>query len=206
MSIYQKAFELLLDEFGEQHWWPAESPWEMCTGAVLVQNTNWRNAAKAIAQLKENDALDPRKALELSLEELAELIRPSGFHRLKATRLKAVATWWLNRPSDAETGELRKSLLAVNGVGPETADAILLYALERPVFVIDAYTKRIAARHFGTAPDIEYHKLQKLFTDNLPADIGLFNEYHALLVQNAKTYCRKSECLPGCPLCKITEY
>lgn len=203
MNIYQKAFKLLLDEFGEQYWWPAESPLEVCVGAVMVQNTNWRNAAKAIEQLKANNVLEPQKILDLPLEDLSRLIRPSGFQRLKAVRLKAVMEWWLALRHDTETGELRKSLLTVNGVGPETADAILLYALERPVFVIDAYTRRIAARHLGTAPDIDYYKLQRLFTGNLPEDTGMFNEYHALLVQNAKVYCRKSECLMGCPLRKL---
>ncbi len=204
MNKIHAGYDLLFAEFGEQGWWPADSPWEVCTGAILVQNTNWQNADKALTLIKQHGALNPERTLELSMEELAELIRPSGVFRIKSARLKALAAWWLeHRDSCAPTVELRKSLLTVPGVGPETADDILLYALERPIFVIDAYARRISARHFGTDPNIEYHKLQQIFTESLPEDIQIFKEYHALLVQNGKQFCRKSECLPGCPLRKL---
>lgn len=206
MNRIGRAYELLFEAFGEQHWWPAGSPWEVCTGAVLTQNTNWRNVDKALDLLKAHNALDPQKTLDMAPGELADLIRPSGFFRIKTVRLKAVAAWWMeHKESTAPTPQLRESLLAVPGVGAETADSILLYAMNRTTFVIDAYTRRISARHFGTAPDINYHRLQQLFTDNLPPDRQLFNEYHALLVRNAKEYCRKSECLPGCPLRELND-
>ncbi len=201
MNRVMRTYELLFERFGHQHWWPADSPWEVCTGAVLTQNTNWRNVEKALDELKRHHALDPEKILDMEMEELSEQIRPSGFFRIKAARLKAVAQWWLvHKDSDESTSRLRESLLDVPGVGPETADSILLYALERPTFVIDAYTKRISARHLGTAPNADYHFLQQFYMDHLPREVRLFNEYHALLVQNAKAYCRKGECLPGCPL------
>lgn len=201
MNRVMRAYELLFERFGPQRWWPADSPWEVCTGAVLTQNTNWRNVEKALELLKRHHALDPEKIVDMEPEELSELIRPSGFFRIKAARLKAVARWWLaHKDSNEPTPLLRESLLSVSGVGPETADSILLYALEHPTFVIDAYTKRISARHLGTAPNADYHTLQQFYTNHLPQEVRLFNEYHALLVRNAKEHCRKGECLPDCPL------
>jgi len=204
-----RGFDILFDRFGKQHWWPGDSPWEVCTGAVLTQNTSWSNVEKAIALMKSAGALDPRVVVELPGSELEALICPSGFFRIKTLRLKNMAVWWLANVRDSKlsagrsTAEWRQRLLEVNGIGPETADSILLYCFKQPVFVIDAYTRRIAARHFGTAPEIAYHELQKLFMENLPVSAELFNEYHALLVRNAKECCRKNICLEDCPLRKI---
>jgi len=201
-----KGFDLLFARFGKQRWWPGDSPWEICTGAVLTQNTSWNNVEKAIALMKSAGALDPRVVVELPVAKLEELIRPSGFFRIKTHRLRNMAAWWLDnvRNSKLKPGhsaaEWRHRLLEVNGIGPETADSILLYCFNQPVFVIDAYTKRIAARHFGADPEISYHELQKLFMENLPVSPELFNEYHALLVRNAKACCRKNICLEDCPL------
>ena len=201
-----KGFDLLFARFGKQRWWPGDSPWEICTGAVLTQNTSWNNVEKAIALMKSAGALDPRVVVELPVAKLEELIRPSGFFRIKTHRLRNMAAWWLDNVQNSKlkpghsTAEWRHRLLEVNGIGPETADSILLYCFNQPVFVIDAYTKRIAARHFGADPEISYHELQKIFTENLPVSPELYNEYHALLVRNAKECCRKSICLEDCPL------
>jgi endonuclease-3 related protein len=203
-----KAFELLFDKYGEQFWWPGETPWEVCAGAVLTQNTNWGNVEKAIELLKQRNALDPEVVLSMPDSELEAAIRPSGFFRLKAKRLRAVARWWLEhspnimtrRHEAQEFGKWRESLLSVNGVGEETADSILLYAFDLPVFVIDAYTRRMAARHFQLPENISYGELQHIFMDFLPKDVRLYNEYHALIVRNSKDHCRKKECTCDCPL------
>jgi endonuclease-3 related protein len=202
------GYEILFERFGRQYWWPGDSPWEICTGAVLTQNTNWSNVEKAITLIKSVDVLSPEKIVALPVPELEELIRHSGFFRIKTQRLRNMAAWWLDNVSDSKlkSGSLvewRHRLLEINGIGQETADSILLYCFKQPIFVIDAYTKRIAARHFGTKPDISYQELQRLFMDSLPCSPELFNEYHALLVRNAKECCRKNVCLPGCPLKRV---
>jgi endonuclease-3 related protein len=176
---------------------------------VLTQNTSWNNVEKAIALMKSAGALDPDIVVELPVSELEALIRPSGFFRIKTKRLKNMAVWWLANVRDSKlpdgrsTAEWRHRLLEVNGIGPETADSILLYCFNQPVFVIDAYTRRIAARHFGSAPESSYQELQKIFMENLPGSTEIFNEYHALLVRNAKECCRKNICLEDCPLREI---
>jgi endonuclease-3 related protein len=176
-------------------------------GAVLTQNTNWGNVERAIANLRRAGVLAPARIAALPAAELAELIRPSGYYRLKAGRLRAVTAWWLAhvrgdrlRPAGRPLAAWRESLLAVHGVGPETADSILLYAFGLPTFVVDAYTRRILARHAGTAPEAPYDALRDLFLGALPRDARLYNEFHALLVRNAKERCRKAACLPDCPL------
>jgi endonuclease-3 related protein len=204
----QQTFDVLFEAFGEQFWWPGDSPWEIAVGAVLTQNTSWTNVEKAIDNLKAIDCLDPHKTLQLPIPELEKAIYPSGFFRMKTQRLRAFTAWWLEnvndesklKPSNRTVENWRNNLLQVNGVGPETADSILLYAFDLPVFVIDAYTRRIASRHLGIASDISYNELQKIFMDNLSHDPAVYKEYHALLVHNAKNYCRKNECLTGCPL------
>lgn len=204
-----KGFDTLFARFGKQHWWPGDSPWEICTGAVLTQNTSWSNVEKAIALIKSADALDPNVVVKLPVADLERLIRPSGFFRIKAQRLKNMAAWWLDNVQNSKlkpgcsVAEWRHRLLDVNGIGPETADSILLYCFNQPIFVIDAYTRRISARHFGTDPEISYHELQQLFMKNLSVSAELFNEYHALLVQNAKECCRKNICLEDCPLREV---
>jgi len=218
-DISEKLLDLLerlLDAFGPQNWWPGDTPWEVCVGAVLTQNTNWSNVEKAIANLKSAgllpDASSPGLATEKAAEladfpsaELAELIRPSGYFNIKAERLKAVARWWSAEAENARSLPLpdaRESILGVKGVGKETADSVLLYAFDMPTFVIDAYTKRIMARYLGTPSDMPYDDLRALFMDNLSADVRLYNEFHALLVRLAKDFCLKRGCYnpDGCPL------
>ena len=203
MQIYQ----LLLDYYGPQHWWPADGCFEIMVGAILTQNTNWTNVEKAIANLKTADSLSPRKINELDTNQLAQIIRPAGYYNIKAKRLKNFVNFFcrefntdLALLKDTSIHTLRPSLLSVSGIGPETADSILLYALEKPVFVVDAYTCRIFARHGLIEPDIEYEQLRELFEDNLPEDIQLYNEYHALLVRTGKEYCRPKARCADCPL------
>lgn len=202
-----KIYEILYKAYGPQHWWPGDTPWEICIGAVLTQNTNWGNVEKAIANLKRGDNICPVKIRKMPLSELESAIRPSGYFRLKAQRLLAVTDWWLENvenerlhPKGQPLSFWRESILEVKGVGPETADSILLYSFNLPTFVIDAYTRRIMARHFGFKPDIDYHELRQIFMDNLPHDPKLFNEFHALFVRTAKEACRKNTCGSNCPL------
>ena len=212
LEIYRRLYA----HFGPQHWWPAESPFEVCVGAILTQNTNWRNVERAINNLKARGILSPEALHRLSLEELALLIRPAGYFRIKARRLKNFVDFLvlryggeLSALAEKETEEIRKELLSIKGLGPETADSILLYALERPVFVVDAYTKRILLRHGLTTEESGYDELQELFMKNLPQDPELYNEYHALLVACGKHYClsRKPRCVSpegkSCPLAEI---
>jgi endonuclease III related protein len=202
------VFDILLTTFGHQHWWPGDSPWEIAVGAVLTQNTNWNNVEKAIANLKNHVLLSPKLILSAPSEQLSDAIRPSGFFNLKTQRLHALAAWWLDnvmnddtlQQTDVLTGKLRNSLLEVNGIGPETADSIILYAFNRPVFVIDAYTRRMASRHLNIPADIDYNTMQNIFMRNLPEDVQLYNEYHALIVYNAKYHCHKQTCDKTCPL------
>lgn len=202
-----EIYKLLLERFGPQHWWPGETQFEIIVGAILTQNTNWTNVEKAIANLKATGNLTPEKLHNLEQPELAELIRPAGYYRLKAARLNSFIDW-LFEECDGElasiegrhTGRLRAELLAVKGIGPETADSILLYAFDRPVFVVDAYTARIAARHGLIEPGADYEQLQDLFESSLPRDVRLFNEYHALLVRLGKEFCKPKAKCPACPL------
>jgi endonuclease-3 related protein len=204
MEIYRR----LEKAFGPQHWWPGETPFEVMTGAILTQNTSWRNVEKALARLKEEKALTPEGIRRLTEPELAEFIRSSGFFRIKARRLKDFVGFLFEeyggdllrmRKEGAET--LRPKLLKVRGIGPETADSILLYGLGKPAFVVDAYTKRVLARHGWIQEEsAPYGEVQALFTAHLPAEERLFNEYHALLVRLAKEYCRKKPDCSRCPL------
>lgn len=209
-DLLPRIYELLYEAYGPQFWWPGDTPWEICAGAVLTQNTNWGNVEKAVANLKKNDSMTPERILEMPVQELEKALRPSGYFRLKAVRLRSVAFWWLdntiNDGIDLNAESLaywRDSLLEVNGIGPETADSILLYSFNQPSFVIDAYTKRIMSRHAGTAPDVRYDDLRSLFMNNLEHDSGLFNEFHALFVRAAKEHCAKKMCSPLCPLRKL---
>lgn len=178
----------------------------MMVGAILTQNTNWGNVEKAIANLRAADVLTPQGINDTMLLRLKRLIRPSGFYNQKAARLKAFSRFLINRYGGSiakmqkeETAILRKELLELKGVGPETADSILLYALNRPVFVIDAYTRRIFSRHRFLSPDSGYQEWQSLFMDNLPRRAVLYNEYHALIVKLAKDHCRPQPICHGCP-------
>jgi len=205
-----EIYQLLFERFGPQHWWPGETQFEIITGAILTQNTNWANVEKAIANLKSAGCLTPEKLYHLDLSQLAELIRPAGYYNIKARRLKN----FINRLFDnyagnltnlasVDTDKLRAELLAIKGIGHETADSILLYAFNRAVFVVDAYTARVAFRHGLIEPDSDYEQLRELFQSHLPSDTKLFNEYHALLVRVGKEFCKPQPRCAGCPLEKL---
>lgn len=203
----REIYEILFRRYGPQHWWPADTPFEVIVGAILTQSAAWTNVEKAIVRLKETDALAPAALRRLPQPQLAALIRSSGYYNAKSIKLKAFAEWLgrdygddLDRLFAAETTVLREQLLAVHGIGEETADSIILYAANRPVFVIDAYTRRIITR-LGMAPaENTYAAFQSLFMQNLPPDSKLFNEYHALFVRLGKENCRKKPVCSGCCL------
>jgi endonuclease-3 related protein len=205
---YQEVFDLLFAYFGPQHWWPGETAIEIVVGAVLTQNTNWSNVTKAIRNLQNAGALSYQVLLEMSMAELAGYIRPSGYYNIKSKRLKNLLFMIRDRYEgdllrllSDETHAARSSLLAVQGIGPETADSILLYAGDHPVFVVDAYTHRIFSRHGLIAEESDYQSMQEEFTCRLPVSSALYNEYHALLVMLGKNFCKKTNPLCGqCPL------
>ena len=205
-----EMFDLLLEHFGPQNWWPGETELEIIVGAILTQNTNWNNVEKAIQNLKKKDLLTPESLHSISPLDLAEIIRPAGYFNIKTGRLKNLIRLIMERYNGdideffrRDTGELREKLLSVKGVGPETADSILLYAAERPVFVVDTYTYRILNRHGISEDQATYYDLQEIFTDNLPEDVALFNEFHALIVRTGKEYCRRK---PLCNICPLEKY
>jgi endonuclease III related protein len=202
-----EVFHLLLDHFGPQHWWPGDSPLEVMVGAILTQNTAWANVEKAISALKESGDLSLQSLTRMSHEAFSKRIRACGFFRVKARRLKNLLDAVDEiTPNDLEgflslpTGELRRKLLAVPGVGPETADSILLYAAQRPIFVVDAYTRRALAQHGWASPKASYEEVQSLFMETLQGDVALYNECHALWVALGKAYCRPNARCSGCPL------
>ena len=206
----EDVFGQLLSNYGNQHWWPADTPFEVMVGAVLTQATAWTNVERAIARLKEEGVLSPYAIRAMDAETLASLIYSSGFYNAKAQRLKALV-WYIGDAYDddidvmrAEDGvKLRRELLAVKGIGEETADAILLYALGKPTFVIDAYTRRLFNR-LGITPESEnYSAYQRMFSDSLPSDTALFAEYHALIVQQCKESCRTTPVCEGCCLREV---
>jgi len=203
MEIYEHLFRA----FGPQDWWPGETRFEIIVGAILTQNTNWANVAKAIANLKGAKCLEPDTLHAMDTAELERLIRPAGYFRLKAKRLRNFTQWLLDNYQgrldaiDAiETRRLREELLGISGIGPETADSVLLYALDRPVFVVDTYTARVAVRHGLIEPDIDYTQLQYLFESNLEPDVRLFNEFHALVGRVGKDFCKPTPRCEACPL------
>lgn len=199
-QVYQQLFQ----RYGSQHWWPAETPFEVMVGAILTQNTAWSNVERAIDNLKANDCLTPECILSVPVSRLANWLQPSGYFNIKAKRLRNLCQWYvdagqLDVVSRWDTDKLRHALLSVNGVGPETADDILLYAFNRPVFVIDAYTRRLFSRLGLLDHDEGYEHLRNHFEDHLPQNSSLFNEYHALIVIHAKEVCRKKPlCLNCC--------
>lgn len=202
-----QIYELLFNRFGPQNWWPGDTPFEIIVGAILTQNTNWPNVEKAIANLKTAKCLTPEKLHNIDTEKLAPLIRPAGYFNIKAKRLKNFLDWLfenyqgqLNKLDSLSTDRLRAELLAIKGIGPETADSILLYAFDRDVFVVDTYTARVAVRHSLIEPGADYEQLQYLFESNLPTDKQIFNEYHALLVKVGKEYCKPKPKCKCCPL------
>lgn len=205
-KIFVKIYDRLFDFFGPQNWWPADSPVEVVVGAVLTQNTAWSNVEKAISNLKKEVSVScASEIVSLKRSRLTRLIKPAGYYNLKANRLSNVLNYILDcgglpAMSHLTTDDLRKGLLSVNGVGPETCDSILLYALGRPVFVVDAYTKRIFARHNLVSEDDTYDFVQRTFTEALDIDKNLFGEYHALIVRLAKDYCKRRPNCGECPL------
>ena len=200
-------YDALYEAFGPQHWWPGETRDEMIIGAILTQNTAWANVKRAIARLKSANSLSLRAVHAMETDNLADLIRPAGTFRVKAKRLKAFVDWLhdrhdgdLNTMFACPSGRLRESLLSISGIGPETADAIMLYAGDVPTFVVDAYTGRMACRHGLIDGEVYYEALKALFEDSLPADAQMFNEYHALIVAVGKRHCRPRARCEGCPL------
>ena len=207
--IYRKLFSA----FGPQHWWPGETPFEVAVGAILAQNTAWSNASAAVQELKRRGLLDPQRLERLPQRRLARLIRSSGYFNQKAKRLKIFVRHLnrhyggrIDRMRAVPTVRLREELLSLWGIGPETADSILLYALEKPVFVVDAYTKRILARHRLIPWDASYDRIQSLF-HSAPGQgrnrIARYNEYHALIVETGKRFCRPRPDCFSCPLKRI---
>ena len=204
-------YEALFDAFGPQHWWPGRSRFEVIVGAILTQNTSWTNVARAIANLRKARLLSPLGIEKASPATIEALIRPSGYFRQKTRKLKAFCAFLRRNYSGSlrkmfarPTAALREELLGVFGIGPETADSILLYAGKHPVFVVDAYTKRMLARHGWVGEDARYEDVQKLFEAQFPGDTAQFNEFHALIVQSGKRYCRTRE--PLCAECPLGEY
>jgi len=205
--ILIEMYHAMYNAFGPQHWWPGDGAFEVAVGAILTQNTNWSNVEKAIGNLKNNGYLNAKALYKMSVKRLASLIRPAGYFNIKAKRLKAFIEFLINhyrgsmkRMGREDTHVLRDQLLNINGIGPETADSILLYALDKPVFVVDAYTKRVLQRHSFVDEKATYHEIQELFHKNLPEDTDLFNEYHALFVRVGKEFCRPKPRCKGCPL------
>jgi len=203
-----RVYERLLARFGPQKWWPARSPFEVMVGAVLTQNTAWTNVEKAIRNLRAAGLLSARKLVGAPRDVVAELVRPSGYYNVKADRLLSFARWFWERYGGrvsamrGATQELRAELLAVRGIGEETADSMLLYALGRPVFVVDAYTRRVLVRHGLLGAKAPYSEVQRFFEERLPRDASLYNEFHALWVALGKDVCRPS---PRCEVCPLRE-
>lgn len=205
---YQLIYEKLLSRYGPQCWWPADTPFEMMIGSILVQNTNWRNAEKALLKLK--PYLNPETIYQLPMEQLAQLIRSSGFFNIKAKRVKAFIEWFKGYHFDIdiikkkEKQELRNELLLIKGIGRETADVMLLYAFDKPVFVVDAYARRIFYR-IGYDMPASYDGFRKLVEGELPDDLVIYNEFHALLVEHAKRFCKAKPICWECPLLRICD-
>ncbi len=202
LELYNRLYEA----FGPRHWWPGDSPFEIAIGAILTQNTAWRNVKKAITNLKQENLLSPHALYRVPVQDLAAVIKPAGYYNVKALRLKHFIRFLfqesdgdLDRLFAEELDTLRDNLLSVNGIGPETADSILLYAGNKPTFVVDAYTKRIFFRHGLIPEEAPYEELRGLFMDALEPDVGLFNEFHALLVHLGHTFCLKRN--PRCGEC-----
>ena len=197
----RQIYKVLSRTYGPQNWWPADGPFEVAVGAVLTQNTAWANVERAIQNLKKAGALNPEAILKAPPQALERWIQPAGFFRAKARKLKALARWWLRWAGKADptpTATLRGSLLSLWGIGPETADSILLYAFGRPVFVVDEYTRRVLCRHGLIRKNASYEEIQAPFHEFIPPED--YGEYHALLVRVGKAHCRKIPRCDGCPL------
>jgi endonuclease-3 related protein len=202
------VYERLYDALGPSGWWPGETPLEVMVGAILTQNTSWGNVEKALDRLKQAGALSLPVLHETPEEQLAEWVRPAGYFRVKARRLKNFTRFLMEECAgriealaDRDRDSLREGLLTVQGIGPETADSILLYGLGMPTFVVDAYTYRIFSRHGLVSEEADYETLRSFFEEALTPEAGLFNEYHALIVRTGKKYCRKRD--PRCGECPL---
>lgn len=200
-------FKILHSQFGPQYWWPGDSAIEIVIGAVLVQNTSWKNVEHALRNLRDHGLFDFDRLHALDQNELERLVQPAGFYRVKAKRLRNLLNFLatfhqgsLERLFELPLEEARRQLLGVNGVGPETADSILLYAGRLPLFVVDAYSRRVLVRHGWLPSGVGYHEMQQLFHSQLPADPLLFNEYHALIVRLGHLHCKTHPVCEGCPL------
>jgi len=212
-AILRRFYATLLESFGPQRWWPARTRWEVIWGAILTQNTTWRNATLALKNLRKAGLLAWRPLRQISLRELQQQIRPAGFYRQKARTLRNFAVWIeqahggsLDSLFSLGAARARAQLLALPGIGPETADAILLYSGGQPVFVADAYTRRVLSRHKLLSPAADYPSAQQFLHQHLPPDAALFNEFHALLVEAAKRFCHRNVAhCEDCPLGKFLE-
>ena len=207
-------YRILRRRFGFLNWWPGETKAEILVGAVLTQQTSWKNVEKAIAELKRNNALNIEKLAKMNIRKLERLIRQSGFYRQKASRLKGICTYILKRHGSIEAmfrqdiAELRKELLSLNGVGRETADSIILYASEKPIFVIDAYTRRAMSRISGgvISEETDYDTLRAYFESHIKKDITLYKDFHAQFVELGKNYCKSKPLCEECPLNRVCIY
>ncbi len=206
--ILYEIYEKLFAHFGPQNWWPADTLFEICVGAILTQNASWKNVKKAIDNLKKKDLLDPFKLYDIPLETLSQIIKPSGFYNIKAKRLKNFVKFLVEKyQGDLKflfskgLEKAKEELFSIKGLGKETVDSILLYAGNFPIFVVDAYTYRILHRHSLAPEEATYEEIQALFMENLPRDPQLFNEFHALLVACGKNFCKKKD--PLCETCPL---
>jgi endonuclease-3 related protein len=209
-NVLETIYSRLFRAFGPQRWWPGDTSFEIAVGAILTQNTNWLNVEKAIRNLKHAGTLSAKTIAAMPEAELSGLIRPAGYYNIKAKRLKNLVYFLMQeyqgsmkKMAQEDKSVIRNKLLSLNGIGPETADSIILYALQKPVFVIDTYTKRILSRHTILHHDASYEIYQNLFHEKLRTDASLFNEYHALMVRLAKDFCRPDPRCSGCPLERI---
>jgi len=203
-----KIYDQLLEYFGPRHWWPADTKFEVIVGAILTQQTTWKNVEKAIKNLKDGNLLEAKKLFELPVPRLEILIKPCGFYKLKTKRLRSFLKFFienfdgnLEKIFDKNLNELREELLSVHGIGHETCDSILLYAGEKPIFVVDAYTLRLCER-YPIMKSRDYEEVRNFFEKNLPKDVNLFKEFHALIVELGKNYCKTKPLCEKCPLNK----
>jgi len=202
-----KIYNILYDQIGPRGWWPGDSALEIIVGAILTQNTAWKNVEKAIKNLKESGVLSVQALSKITVEELAQLIRPSGYYNQKAKKIKHFIDYLMkrykgdiDRMAQEDVERLRQELLSINGIGPETADSILLYALNKPSFVVDSYTKRIFSRHNLLPEDAKYEQVREYFMKNLPEDVSLYNEFHALIDYVGHHFCKRVPDCDNCPL------
>ncbi len=206
-NTVMKMYDAMLAAAGPRHWWPAETPFEVCVGAILTQNTAWSNVCRAIDNLRATDALSLARLHAMPVETLASLIVPAGYYNVKARRLRNFTQMVhddfggnLESLLALDMLPMRDKLLSVNGIGRETADCMILYAAGKPVFVVDAYTRRIGSRHGLFAPDADYETMREYFTRSVPRDVAVYNEYHALIVFTGHHWCRRTPVCEGCPL------